>query len=164
MLKRILFYWLTAFGCATAGYFLLWALLPMHHVFGNPYGMFLYQDRYPLAYIALCCGCFAPLAAGATDAFRRCGRGGRVGVVALLALATVVLSSPLGGMLWEWHDMRAGYFPNDWPHVLFLDGARDGLTLGWFIVLLSVPYNVLGLLVCYGLLAAGARRFPALRG
>ena len=160
MLKRTLFYWLTSFVIATAGYFLLWALLPLHHVFGNPYGMFLYQDRYPLAYIALCCVIFGPLAARATDAFRRRGRWGRVGVVALLALATVVLSSPLGGMLWEWHDMRAGYFPDDWASVLFLNGARDGLTVGWFIVLLSVPYNVLGLLVCYGLLAAGARRFP----
>jgi len=163
VLKRILFYWLTAFGCATAGYFLLWLLLPGHHVFGNLYGMYLYQDRYPLAYIALCCGCFSPLAAGATDAFGRRGRWGRVGVVLLLALTTVVLSSPLGGMLWEWHDMQAGYFPADWVHVLFLNGARDGLIMGWLIVLLSVPYNVLGLLVCYSLLQAGTRRFPARR-
>ena len=81
-------------------------------------------------------------------------------MVALLALATLGLSSPLGGMRWEWHDMRAGYFPADWARVLVLNGARDGLLLGWFIVLLSIPYNVLGLLVCYGLLAAGARRFP----
>lgn len=71
----------------------------------------------------------------------------------------VALSSPLGGMLWEWHDMRVGSFPADWARVLFPNGARDGLTVGWFIVLLSIPYNVLGLLVSYGLLAAGARRF-----
>lgn len=56
--------------------------------------------------------------------------------------------------------MRAGYFPADWARVLFLSGALDGLLLGWFIVLLSVPYTVLGLLVCHGLLAAAARRFP----
>jgi hypothetical protein len=43
---------------------------------------------------------------------------------------------------------------------MFRNGARDGLLMGWLIVLLSVPYNVLGLLVCYGLLVAGARRFP----
>lgn len=159
VLKRTLFYWLTAIACATAGYGLLWALLPGHHVFGAPYGMFLYPDAHPLAYIALCCGVFGPLAARATESFRRRGHWGRVGVVALVALATVGLSSPLGGMLWEWHDMRAGYFPDDWARVLFLNGARDGLTVGWFIVLLSVPYNVLGLLVCYGLLAAGGRRF-----
>ena len=159
----MLFYWLTSVGCATAGYGLLWALLPGHRVFGAPYGMYLYHSAHPLAYIALCSGVFGPLAAGATDAFRRRGRWGRVGVVALLALATVGLSSPLGGMLWEWHDMRAGYFPADWARVLFLNGARDGLLLGWFIVLLSVPYNALGLLVCYGLLAAGVRRFPARR-
>jgi hypothetical protein len=159
----MLFYWLTSFGCAVAGYGLLWALLPGHRVFGAPYGMCLYHSAHPLSYIALCCGVFGPLAAGAADAFRRRGRWGRVGVVALLALATVALSTPLGGMLWEWHDMRAGYFPADWARVLFLNGTRDGLTVGWFIILLSIPYNVLGLLVCYGLLAVGARHFPARR-
>ena len=160
MLRRILFYWLTSLGCAAAGYGVLWALLPGHRVFGAPYGMYLYHDAHPLAYLTLCCGVFGPLAASATEAFRWRGRWGRVGVVALLALATVGLSSPLGGMLWEWHDMRAGYFPADWARVSFLNGARDGLLLGWFIVLLSLPYNVLGLLVCYALLAAGARCFP----
>lgn len=160
MRRRILFYWLTSLGCATAGYGLLWALLPGHRVFGALYGMYLYHDAHPLAYLSLCCGVFGPLAAGATGAFGRRGRWGRVGVVALLALATVGLSSPLGGLLWEWHDMQAGYFPADWARVLLLHGARDGLRLGWLIVLLSIPYNLLGLLVCYGLLAAGARRFP----
>lgn len=163
VLKQILFYWLTSFACATLGYGLLWALLPGHHVFGALYRMFLYHEAHPLAYIALCCGVFGPLAAGATDAFGRRGRWGRVGVVGLLALATVVISAPLGGMLWHWHDMQAGYFPTDWVRILLLRGLRDGLTLGWLIVLLSVPYNALGLLVCYVLLAAGARRFPARR-
>ncbi|MBO2007609.1 hypothetical protein [Hymenobacter negativus] len=163
VLKRIIFYWLTAFGCATVGYGLLWALLPGHHVFGAPYGMYLYQDAHPLAYIALCCGCFGPLAAGATDTFGRRGRWGQVGIVGLVALATVVVSAPLGGMLWEWHDMQAGYFPSNWGRILLLNGFGDGLALGWLIVLLSVPYNVLGLLVCYGLLRAGARRFPTRR-
>ena len=163
MLKRTLFYWLTAFACATAGYGLLWLLLPGHHVFGALYRMFLYHEAHPLAYIALCCGCFGPLAAGATDAFRQRGRRGRVGVVGLLALATVVGSAPLGGMLWYWHDMQAGYFPAGWGRILLLSGSRDGWALGWLVVLLSVPYNVFGLLVCYGLLAVGAQRFPARR-
>ncbi|MBF9221317.1 hypothetical protein [Hymenobacter ruricola] len=160
MLPRTGYYWLTSFGCAAAGYGLLWLLLPGHHVFGAPYRMILYHEAHPLAYIALCCGCFGPLAAVATDAFRRRGRWGRLGVVGLLALATVALSSPLGGLLWHWHDMQAGYFPADWPRQL-VAGAAEGLTTGWLIVLLSVPYNVLGLLVCYGLLATGAGRFSA---
>ena len=164
MLKRTLFYWLTAFACATVGYGLLWALLPGHHVFGALYRMFRYHEAHPLAYIALCCGSFGPLAAGVTDAFGRRGRWERVGVVGLLALATVAVSSPLGGMLWHWHDMRAGYFPAGWGRIILLNGTRDGLALGWLILLLSIPYNALGLLVCYGLLAAGSRRFPARRG
>ena len=160
MLKRTVFYWLTSFACAAAGYGLLRALLPGHHVFGALYRMFLYHEAHPLAYIALCCGCYGPLAARATPLFGRCGRWQRAGVVALLALATVGVSSPLGGMLWYWHDMQAGYFPAHWGSTL-LSGAWEGLVLGWLIVLLSIPYNVLGLLVCYGLLAAGARWLPA---
>ena len=160
MLPRTVFYWLTSFGCAAVGYGLLWMLLPGHHVFGAPYRMFLYHEAHPLAYIALCCGCFGPLAAATTDVFRRCGRWGRVGVVGLLALATVGLSSPLGGLLWHWHDMQAGYIPASWGRQL-LSGAWQGFTTGWLVVLLSVPYNALGLPVCYGLLALGAGRFAA---
>lgn len=158
MLPRTIFYWFTSFGCATAGYGLLWALLPGHHVFGAPYRMLLYHEAHPLAYIGLCCAWFGPLAAGATGAFGRRRGWGRVGVAALLALATLALSAPLGGMLWQWHDMQAGYFPPGWGRHLLLNGSRDGLAIGWLVVVLSVPYNVLGLGVCYGLLAAGARR------
>ena len=57
--------------------------------------------------------------------------------------------------------MQAGYFPNYWGRQL-LAGAWEGLTTGWLILLLSVPYNGLGLLVCYGLLAVETRRFPAI--
>jgi hypothetical protein len=82
-------------------------------------------------------------------------------MVGLLALGTVLLASPLGGMLWYWHDMRAGFFPPDWLSTLLLQGSRDGLLLGWLIVSLSIPYNLLGLLTCYGLLTVGARWFAA---
>lgn len=159
MLRRTIFYWLTSLGCATADYGLLWLLLPGHHVFGAPYRMFLYHEAHPLPYIALCCAWFGPLAAAATTAFGRRTGGGRAGVVALLVLATLLLSAPLGGMLWQWHDMQAGYFPPNWLGHLVLRGSRDGLALGWLIVLLSVPYNVLGVGVCYGLLAVGNRWF-----
>ena len=71
--RRILFYWLMSLGYAAPGYGVLWALLPGHRVVGTPYGMYLYPDAHPLAYISLCCGVFSPLAALATDAFRRGG-------------------------------------------------------------------------------------------
>ena len=159
MLKRTVFFWLSSFGLAAAGYYLLRLLLPGGHVFGAWYRMLLYHETHPLAYIGLCCLCFGPLAAAAVRTWPQRSRGGRAGLVALLALGTVGLASPLGGMLWYWHDMRAGYFPADWLPPLLLQGSREGLMIGWLIVLLSVPYNVLGLLVSYRLLAVGARLF-----
>jgi len=161
MWRRTLFYGLTSFGCAAVGYGLLAWALPGHHVFGAPYRMLLYHEAHPLAYIGLCCVLFGPLAAMATEAFRRRAGWGRVGVLAVVALATLTLSAPLGGMLWYWHDMRVGYFPPHWVQRLLLAGGCDGLAVGWLVVLLSVPYNALGLAVGYGLLVAGVRRFPA---
>ncbi|UOQ53404.1 hypothetical protein [Hymenobacter cellulosivorans] len=163
MFRRILFFTLTSWVLAVAGYYVLRVLLPNGHVFGAWYLMLLYHEAHPLAYITLCCACFGPLAALTLNSWARRGGWGRAGIVALLALATVAVASPLGGMLWYWHDMRAGYFPPDWLPTLLLHGCRDGLALGWLIVALSIPYNVLGLLVCYGLLAAGARRFTGVQ-
>jgi hypothetical protein len=158
MLKRTVFFWLSSFGLAAAGYYLLRLLVPGGHVFGAWYRMLRYHEAHPLAYIALCCLCYGPLAAAALGSWRRRGFPGRLGLVSLLALGTVALASPLGGMLWHWHDMQAGYFPAGWLPKL-LHGSRDGLLLGWLIVLLSVPYTGLGLLASYGLLTTGARLF-----
>ncbi|GAB3635798.1 hypothetical protein GCM10027422_13880 [Hymenobacter arcticus] len=159
MLKRVLFFWVTSFGLATAGYYLLWLLLPGHRVFGAWYLMLLYHDAHPVQYIALCCFFYGPLAAGATGFFRRRDTSGRVGVVCAICAVTVGLSAPFGGMLWHFHDMQAGYFPPDWGRVLLVDGSRDGLAMGWLIVLLSIPYTLLGVVGCYFLTKAGAGLF-----
>lgn len=160
MLKRTVFFWLTSFGAATAGYGLLWLLLA-HRVFGAIYKMLLYQDEHPLAFIGLACLCFGPLAAGAGRAFARSDQQGRAGITLVVTLLTVVFSSPLGGMLWYWYDMQAGYFPADWGRILLVEGSQQGLTTGWLVVVLSIPYSWLGLPVCYHLLRAGERLFPA---
>ena len=55
--------------------------------------------------------------------------------------------------------MQAGYFPAHWRRVLLAEGGRNGLVVGWLVVLLSVPYNVLGVIVCYFLTRTGARLF-----
>ena len=64
MLKRTVFFWLTSFGAATAGYYLLWLVMPAHRVFRALYRMLLYHDVHPLAFIALISLCYGPLAAG----------------------------------------------------------------------------------------------------
>ena len=159
MFKRAVFFWLMSFGLATAGYYLLRLVLPGHRVFGATYRMLLYHDAHPLPYIALCCCCYGLLAAGAAGSFLRRGSWGRVGTVGAICALTVALSAPFGGMLWHWHDMQAGFFPPDWPRILLLAGSRDGLAVGWLVVLLSVPYNVLGSIVCYFLTKTGAQLF-----
>jgi hypothetical protein len=73
--KRLAFFWLSSQGLATAGYYLLWPLMPHHQVFGGLYRMFMYHAEHPLPYIALCCFFFGLLAAGhsgAAWAARRC--------------------------------------------------------------------------------------------
>lgn len=65
-------------------------------------------------------------------------------------LLTILLSSAPGGVLWKVHDMYAGYFPADarlWIDLLW--GAKKGLSEGWVIILISVPYNVIGVLLGY---------------
>ena len=149
--RRLGFFWLSSFGLATAGYYLLWLLMPGHYVFGGLYRMFMYHEAHPLPYIALCCFVFGLLAACFAPAIARRPWWGRVGGTALLLAATVLLSSPFGGMLWHLHDMQAGYFPHDWVAVLLHEGVPEGLQLGWLVVGLSVPYNVLGAVVGYWL-------------
>jgi hypothetical protein len=156
--KRLAFFGLNSFGLATAGYFLLRAVLPGHRVFGSWYRMFDYHDQHPLPYIAVCCLSFSLLAACFALTIARQPLGRRLGSTTLLLVGTVLLSSPVGGMLWHLHDMQAGYFPVNWPTVL-LAGAGEGLLIGWLIVLLSVPYNMLGVAVSYLLLQQGAARF-----
>lgn len=159
MYQRLLFFWSTSFSLAVAGYYLLWWLLPGHQVFGALYRMPLYQNTQPVAYMAICCFFYGWLAAWQAHSFLRRGTAGRVGVVALLCGLIVLLSAPFGGMLWHWQDMQAGYFPARWQHVLLADGLRDGLRVGWLVVLASIPYAQLGVVGCYFLTRAGARLF-----
>lgn len=159
MWKRLGFFWGASFASAVAGYYLLWAVLPGHYVFGALYRMFLYHQAHPLPYIALCCFFYGLLATGGADRFGRLGAWGRVGATGLLGALTVALSAPFGGMLWHFHDMQAGYFPPDWPRVLLSEGPLDGWAVGWLIVLLSGPYTLLGLVVCYFLTSTGTRLF-----
>ena len=67
-----------------------------------------------------------------------------------LVAGLILLSSAAGGVLWHFHDMQAGYFPS-WERRLgaFADGVFAGITVGWRIVLLSFPLNVLSVAFAY---------------
>jgi hypothetical protein len=52
-------------------------------------------------------------------------------------------------MLWFYHDMQAGYFPANWTNRMVSNGISMGLSTGWLIIMLSIPYNILGLVAAY---------------
>ena len=71
-------------------------------------------------------------------------------------VTTIFAASIPGGVLWKIHDMQAGFFTKGarfWDDLLW--GASAGLQVGWLIVLLSLPYNVIGLVVGYAVTSFG---------
>ena len=67
--------------------------------------------------------------------------------------------SPFGGMLWHYHDMKFGFFPDNWISKMVNHGFSMGLELGWLIILFSIPYNIFGSIVCYFLTKKGIELF-----
>ncbi len=55
--------------------------------------------------------------------------------------------------------MKAGYFPANWVSKMISRGATEGLEIGWFIIYLSIPYNIFGSIICYFLTQKGIGLF-----
>ena len=72
----------------------------------------------------------------------------RILEVLAVILVALVIACPLGGMLWHFHDMLAGFFPDFWLRKL-LGGIVDGLMVGPRLIFYSFPYNLIGLIVGY---------------
>jgi len=52
--------------------------------------------------------------------------------------------------MWVIHDMQAGYFTEGsrfWTSIRW--GAWEGIKGGWLVILLSIPYNLLGSIAGY---------------
>ncbi|MGC1216681.1 MAG: hypothetical protein WA883_04360 [Phormidesmis sp.] len=158
-MKRISFlfciYTAGCFSIASLIYAVLKATLygEQGRVFAALYLMYEYHNQYPYQYIlviAVVYGIIATLWAhflGRTQTGRTRG----LYILGVLAL-TILCSSILGGMLWSLHDMQAGYFPEGslfWNALSW--GASNGLGIGWFIFILSFPYNILCALAGYWL-------------
>ena len=151
MKKRLLAFFAffgCSFGLAALIYHAMALLTKGLLIFGFLPRMFLYHWIYPNHYIALVCLIYALLAAAFAPRIAR-----RPSLAIWIVLATPLLASPLGGMLWHLHDMLAGYFPDSWWQKL-IDGAEEGIMIGWLIILLSFPYNV----ICALLGIRGTRR------
>lgn len=159
ILNRFLFFFSSSFIIAYSMYYFLFMIMPKHYVFGQLYRMFLYHCNYPLGYILICCFFYAIFASLLAHQFLLANRKKRILLTLIIIIFTILSSSPFGGMLWHFHDMRAGFFPDNWMSKMISNGFTEGLKIGWFVILLSIPYNIFGAIICYFLSIRGATLF-----
>ncbi len=140
-------------------YYALWMVLPGHNVFGSLYRMFLYHWNFPMQYIAIPCFFYGIIAVLFADKFQRNKTIGRIIITMAIVVLTMIISSPVGGVLWHYHDMKAGFFPDHWISKLIHKGLPHGLFVGWLVIKLSLPYNILGSILCFFLTKKGIELF-----
>jgi hypothetical protein len=119
-------------------------------VFGAVYRMFPYHWAHPFQYIFIVATVYS-LLASTWATFWSDASGWRRWLQITLVLGISIMASSIpGGILWKFHDMQAGFFPEGSRMVSdFLWGAEAGLWVGPVIVLLSIPLNALALISGY---------------
>lgn len=130
-------------------FFSLKVLNPHSSPIGYIYGMAMYPDEHPLQYIALFCFFFALCT---TLWIARMNKEKYIGLqIAAVILISLLISCAFAGILWNVHDMRAGYFPRFeimmntfWSH-----GILWGIMLGPIVILTSLPLNLIGFIIAY---------------
>lgn len=158
-LTQFVFYLLVSFTTATAGYFILRMLSAGKEVFGSLYRMYSYHYRHPLSYILIPCVVYSMIVSIAGGELISKSIFRQLMLTLAIAFFTILFSFPIGGMLYYYHDMQAGYFPDNWLPVMMENGVSAGFENGWLIILLSFPYNLLGIVVCYFITKWGNRMF-----
>lgn len=154
--KRLLFYWTTSFVLAALSYYVLWLVMPDHWVFGATYRMFVYHWEHPIAFIVVPCFFYGIVATAVSNTFRKTNTAGQILLTVAIVVVTILLSCPVGGMLWHLFDMQAGFFPTNWVGVMVFEGWSWGFKYGWLVIALSVPYNIFGSVVCFFLTRKGS--------
>ena len=141
-------YFVVCFGGLGSLYRLV-SLLMRESAFAGAPRMFVYHEQHPMQYIGIVAVSYALVAALWTVCMKRPRRGvSRMLEVLVVILVALALACPLGGMLWHFHDMQAGFFPNFWLRKL-LGGFADGLMIGPRLIFYSFPYNLIGVIVGY---------------
>ena len=151
-MKKCVFYFITYFAVCFGGLGSLYRLVSLlinESAFACMPRMFGYHVQHPMQYIGVVAICYAVVAAIWTARMKR-RRTGALRILEVLAviLVALILACPLGGMLWHFHDMQAGFFPDFWPRKL-IGGFIDGLMVGPLLVFYSFPYSFVGLVVGY---------------
>jgi hypothetical protein len=148
--------WINGFILSTIGFIsLAISYIILNNWFKHPiatlYRMYGYQNQYPFQYIGIVAVSFGAFGSlwikyfGLSQGWRR----GLTMTVAMLA--TIIVSSPMGGVLWHIHDMQAGFMPSNSEIARKItSGIGEGLSTGWLIALLSFPFNLIGTTVGFG--------------
>lgn len=120
--------------------------------------MFMYHEAHPFQYITIVALTYGVVATVCVICWPKLtGWRLRIAIVSIM-LVTIIAASVPGGVLWKIHDMQAGYFPTGakfWNDLLW--GASTGLQGGWFVIGLSFPYNIIGLIAGYAVTLSGFR-------
>jgi len=153
--KRLLFYWITSFTIAVTMYYVLKVGFTDNRVFGSWFRMMQYHTDNPISFITFPVFFYGIIANYFADNFAKKSRKGQLYLTLIIVILTILVSSPFGGMLWHYYDMKAGWFPKNWDDKLF-GGFSEGLRTGWLIILLSFPYNIFGIAVAYFLTKKGS--------
>ncbi len=152
----MIFFWGSSFILASIFYYVLWLIIPSHRVFGSVFRMLPYHYQFPLQYIVIPCFFYGVLANLFANNFKKSKITKQMFLTLLIIVLTIFISLPFGGILWHFHDMKAGFFPEKWMFKLVNKGVASGFGIGWYIILLSIPYNILGAIVCFFLTKKGA--------
>ena len=151
-MKKSVLYFITYYVVCIGGLSSLYRLVSLlmgESVFAWMPHMFEYHEQHPMQYIGVVAVCYALVAALWTVCMKRPCRGvSRMLEVLAVILVALALACPLGGMLWHFHDMQAGFFPNFWLRKL-LGGFADGLMIGPRLIFYSFPYNLIGVIFGY---------------
>jgi hypothetical protein len=145
-LKLYSFFAISAFLLGVVGYLILHKVMPHGLVFLRLYRMFNYHALHPFQYVAVVALTYGIIATPCALWWHPVGWR-RFAMIFYISIATVLVASIPGGVLWKIHDMQEGSFTTGarfWKDLLW--GASTGLRFGWQIIAISFPYNILGLI------------------
>lgn len=111
----------------------------------------MYHALYPLQYLAIASVAYAAVASG-WSTWRCGGSAGRRRTLETwcVLMLSFVFAATGFGMLFIYHDMAAGCFPEDW-FLRILWGGIAGVPLGFLVYLQSVPSNIIMTVLMFGL-------------
>jgi hypothetical protein len=154
LLKAFCVFFLISFGGGVLAYSLLAriskVILGQPYVFGALYRMFTYHWEHPFQYIAVATIHYSLFASMWVTFWSNASGWRRWVQISLVLIASLLTSGIWGGVLWKYHDMRAGFFPEGGRMLSdILWGASTGFVVGPIIVLLSFPLNAMALIAGY---------------